>query len=335
MTLPWKSQKEAYEEALSYVKGRREGTITSVKTPWPKLNEATVDGFEWHSMIVVGGRPGAGKTAVKEQIVREVFKLNPTTNMRVLDFSLEMVGKASAIRNMSSAVGRSYKYICSAENKEQISDDNFNKCIEFARSVVKYPIDIIEEVESVARFEEIIVQYMNHHSSKKVVTNKEGNKVEITQYTNTIITLDHSILINEKNKIEMLYDLGATITKLKRRYPVIFIILSQLNRNIDHPERNEDGKYGNYILESDIFGADALLQHADLVLGLNRPGKQKIRLYGPDKYIIPNDSLLVMHVLKARNGVTGMMFFEAQFHKMQIVETVTPAQAETRIGRSN
>ena len=55
------------------MKGRKEGTITSVKTPWPKLNDATVNGFEWHSMIVVGGRPGAGKTAVKEQIVREVF----------------------------------------------------------------------------------------------------------------------------------------------------------------------------------------------------------------------------------------------------------------------
>lgn len=333
MHLPWKSQKESYEEALTYVKGRKEGTITSVKTPWPKLNDATVNGFEWHSMIVVGGRPGAGKTAVKEQIVREVFKLNPATTMRVLDFSLEMVGKASAIRNMSSAVGRSYKYICSAEKGETISEDNFNKCIDFAKTAVKYPIDIVEEVESVARFEEIIVQYMNHHSSKVLIKNKEGKQVEITQYTNTIITLDHSILINEKNKIEMLYDLGATVTKLKRRYPVIFIILSQLNRNIDHPERNEDGKYGNYILESDIFGADALLQHADLVVGLNRPGKQKIRFYGPDKYIIPNDNLLVMHILKARNGVTGMIFFEAQFHQMQIVETVTPAQAETRSGR--
>jgi len=32
--------------------------------------------------------------------------------------------------------------------------------------------------------------------------------------------------------------------------------LSQLNRNIDNPERAEEGKYGNYVLESDIFGAE-------------------------------------------------------------------------------
>lgn len=55
----------------------------------------------------------------------------------------------------------------------------------------------------------------------------------------------------------------------------MFIVLSQLNRNVDNPERNEDGKYSNYILESDIFGGDALLQHADTVIGINRPAKQK------------------------------------------------------------
>ena len=51
----------------------------------------------------------------------------------------------------------------------------------------------------------------------------------------------------------------------------MFICLSQLNRNIDNPERAIDGKYGNYILESDIFGSDAMLQHADTLIGLNNP----------------------------------------------------------------
>lgn len=333
MIVPWKSQKQGYEEALKYIKGRKEGKITSVKTPWSKLNEATVDGFEWHSTIVIGGRPASGKTAVKEQFIREVFELNPDMEMRVLDFSLEMVAKASAIRNMSSAVGKSYKYLCNADKTEKLTNEDFTKCIEFARKSITRPIDIVEEVESVNQFEEIIVNYMNTHSKKVKVTNKEGEEIEVDKFTNTIIALDHSILINEKNKIEMLYTLGATITKLKRRYPIIFIILSQLNRNIDHPERNEDGKYGNYVLESDIFGSDALLQHADLVLGLNRPGKQKIKLYGPEKYIIPDDKLLVMHVLKARNGVTGMIFFDALFHKMEIAERATPPQAESRLSK--
>jgi replicative DNA helicase len=136
--------------------------------------------------------------------------------------------------------------------------------------------------------------------------------------------LDHSILIKGSNKQELLYQLGETCTKLKRKYPIIFIILSQLNRSVEAPERNEDGKYGNYILESDLFGADALLQHADLVIGINRPAMKFIKYYGPDRYIIEDDSVLVFHFIKCRNGDTRMSFFRAKYKTMEIEEMETP-----------
>ena len=135
----------------------------------------------------------------------------------------------------------------------------------------------------------------------------------------------------EKDKFDTLYNLGETLTALKRKYPVAFIILTQLNRDINSPERNEDGRYGNYVLESDIFGADALLQHADTVIGIDRPGKRKIRFYGPDRYVIENDTILVFHFLKCRNGDTRMSFFKSEFEKMQIVEMETPPQQERRL----
>ena len=99
---------------------------------------------------------------------------------------------------------------------------------------------------------------------------------------------------------------------------------------VKKPDRAIDGKYGNYVLESDIFGSDAMLQHADTLIGLNRPAKQKIRLYGPDRYIIEDDKTLVLHFLKARNGDTRMSFFKAAFETMEIHEMDTPAQQERR-----
>ncbi len=63
----------------------------------------------------------------------------------------------------------------------------------------------------------------------------------------------------------MLYELGEALTELKKQYPVWFIILSQLNRDINKPERNKNGQASNFISESDLFGADALMQHADNV----------------------------------------------------------------------
>jgi replicative DNA helicase len=321
----WKDQKQGFVDSLVYLKGRMDGHIRSLKTPWEKFNDATTDGLEWHSMTVIGGRPGSGKTLIKDQIVRESFRLNPDEKFRVLEFQFEMLARTSAIREFSSVLGKSYKYLCSADGK--LSNEDLAVCYEHAKERVKIPIDIVEEPLTVNELRETITAYMNHHAVK----NEDGT----VDFTKTVVTLDHSLLLKkapfEKDKFDTLYNLGEMITELKRRYPIAFIILTQLNRGIDNPERNEDGKYGNYILESDIFGSDALLQHADTLIGINRPAKQKIRFYGPDKYIIENDRVLVLHFLKCRNGDARMSFFKAEFERMRISEMPTPPQQEKRI----
>ena len=321
----WKDQKQGFLDSLVYLKGRKDGEIRSLKTPWSKFNDATTDGLEWHSMTVIGGRPGSGKTLIKDQIVREAFVLNPDEKFRVLEFQFEMLARTSAIREFSSVLGKSYKYLCSADG--QLSNEDLAVCYEHAKERVKIPIDIVEEPITVNELKEVIVDYMNFHATK----DDEGK----FEFTKTIVTLDHSLLLKkapfEKDKFDTLYNLGEAITELKRRFPIAFIILTQLNRGIDNPERNEDGKYGNYILESDIFGSDALLQHADTLIGINRPAKQKIRFYGPDRFIIDNDRVLVLHFLKCRNGDNRMSFFRAEFERMRISEIPTPPQQEKRI----
>jgi len=82
--LKWNSQKEGFQESLHYLKGRMVGDIKSLRTPWPKFNDAMTDGIEWNTMTVIGGRPASGKTLIAEQITRESFNLNPGENFRVL-----------------------------------------------------------------------------------------------------------------------------------------------------------------------------------------------------------------------------------------------------------
>lgn len=340
---PWKDQRAGFQDSLKYLQGRMKGEIKSLRTPWPKFNDAGTDGIEWHSTTVIGGRPASGKTLIKDQIIREAFKLNSADDFRVLEFSLEMLARVSAIREYSAILGKTYKYLCSAEAGVKLTPGDLKSCLEYANTRVKYPIDIIEEPCTVSEFRLYIQQYMDEHSTKEDGQEeyiedgvKKTRTFQKTVYKKTIITLDHSLLLKkdayEKDKYDMLYALGEALTFLKRRYPIAFIILSQLNRNIDTPERQENGKYGNYILESDIFGADALLQHADMLVGINRPGKQKIQYYGPDRYIIDNEFILVMHFIKCRNGDTRMSFFKAEFEKMQITEMLTPATQERKIG---
>jgi len=321
----WNSQREGFQDSLKYLQGRMHGHIKSLKTPWPKFNDATTDGIEWNTLTVIGGRPASGKTLIAEQIVRESFPLNPGENFRVLQFQFEMLARTSAIREYSSVIGRSYKYLCSADGK--LSDADLQRCYDYAKEKIKYPIDVVETPCTIEEFKEIVRDYMLSNASY----DSEGNMIT----PKVLITIDHSLLFKkasyEKDKHDMLNNLGEALTLLKRQYSLSFIVLSQLNRNIDNPERSEEGKYGNYVLESDLFGADALLQHADTVIGINRPAKQKIRFYGPDRYVIEDDRVIVLHFLKCRNGDTRLSFFRAEFEKMKIVEMITPPQQEKRL----
>jgi len=113
------------------------------------------------------------------------------------------------------------------------------------------------------------------------------------------------------------------MTHLKK-HPVMFIVLTQLNREVESVERQKPGTYGNYIFDSDIYGGDALLQHADIVLGINRPSKYNLRVYGPEKYQV-QPKHIVVHYLKNRNGQAGQFsFFEEDFEHMKLYETDPP-----------
>lgn len=330
----WKSHAKHYEEALVYMRKRQRGQISSFISPWPKINDAAINGFEWHSITILGARPGGGKTLMKDQLIREGFKLNAGQNIRVLEFQLEMVGKNSKLREFSAITKKTYKYLCSAEQEGIVLDEDILQlCAKHAKEASAYPIDIIDSPVTVDEFKKSIEAYMKEHSTVKKVQSQSGKVVEVRSYKKTVVTLDHSVLIKKvkgQSVMDMLNALGEACTELKKRYPIAFFILSQLNRDITNPARAENGKYGNYILESDIFGADALLQHADLVIGIDRPALRHISEYGPDRYIIEDDTVLIAHILKTRTGDTRMSFLRAKFEHMMVEEMKTPGVAPTK-----
>lgn len=319
----WVSHHIFYEEALVYMEKRAEGKIHSFKTPWDKINSAGILGFEYNSIIILAARPGGGKTLMKDQIIREGFKLNKGQGIRALEFQFEMVGRNSKIREFSSVSKRSYKYLCSAE-QEGITVDPalIEKCRQYAASASKYPIDIVDKPGPVEYLRATIIDYMDYHFKKN------------NRYPKTVVTLDHSVLVKKtKNQstLDMLNALGEMCTELKKMYPILFIILSQLNREIENPARCENGKHGNYPNSNDIFGGDALNQHADMLIILDRPALRYITVYGPERFIIEDDTQLAAHIVKTRTGDTRMSFFNANFQNMSIDNGVTPAQEEPKV----
>ena len=308
------SERDALKKALYKMKARRNGELKSLKTAWVNFNNAFCDGLEWRTITVVGARPGTGKTLFMEQLVNDVIKLNPDQKFRILKFQFEMLDETNGIRKLSMNVGSDYNTLMSKDMP--IDKGIYQKCVQFYESTESY--DIVDVVYDPCTVEEMCATI---HAYMEQFKTEDG-------FVNTLVTVDHSALFKlggkYKDKFEMLNAFGEALTEMKKKFPVAFLVLSQLNRNVETIERAKDGTYGNYILDSDLYGSDALLQHADVVLGINRPFNRRIKFYGPEKYIINDPDLLVFHILKSRNGFMGMNFYKLDRAAMRIVETDPP-----------
>ena len=292
---------EAYDQALTYAQKRRSGEIKSLKTPWAKFNEVSMDGLEWNSLTVIAGRPGSGKTLIGSMISREAFRLNPEQDFCVLDFQFEMLARNIALREISGNTGINVRKLSSVGGK--LNDEDLDSAFKYCEANKTRDVYSYERPLTVDQMRDKIYEF--YRQKKKPI----------------VITIDHSVLIkksaSEKDRIETLYNLGNMLAETRRQLPVCFIALSQLNREIETTERLKPGSIGNFVKDSDIFGADALLQFTDILIGINRPAKYGLTVYGPEKIPVDMDTLAV-HFLKVRTGEPRLTMFRADFAKSKI-----------------
>jgi replicative DNA helicase len=312
---PWIHISDANNQGLAYMEGRRTGEIRSVLTPWDRMNKAGIDGFEFGTIIGIGARPATGKTLLVNRITRESFRLNPGLDHLVLDFQWEMLARTNAIRDASANLKRTINELCSAEGI-CLSDEMMDAAKRHYSTQKDLPIYIVEKPMTVAEFKNTIIGFYQKNKKK------------------FIVTLDHTLLTKkaatERDKFEMLNNLLEAMTELKKVLPVMFIVLSQLNRDIEDTDRLRPGTVGNYVLPSDIFGGDALLQHCDILIGINRPANLHIPFYGPERYKV-DENLLAFHFLKVRNGSPRLSFFRAEFEHMNIIEIEPPLMVPKKL----
>lgn len=318
------SELEAIEKALFKIKARKEGTLKFLKTAWPKFDDAFCDGIEWRTITVVGARPGTGKTLFMEQLVSDIIERNTDQNFRVLKFQMEMVDETSGVRKLSQRVGADYNTLMSKE--DSLDETTYQKCLNVFQNLKKS--DLVNVVYDACTVREMCATIIYELEKHKYITGQDSMGTPIYQYINTLVAIDHSALFltdrHEKDKFEMLNNLGAALTYMKKHYPVSFVVLSQLNRNVDNEERTREGTYGNYLMDSDIYGSDALLQHCDVLVAINKPSIKKIKYYGPERFNIDDPEMLAFHFLKSRNGTTRLSFFRFNRETVRIEEAVTP-----------
>jgi len=282
-----KTIKEAFKDQIEYINRRRSGSIQSLITPWPGLNKAGIDGLEWGNITTVAAMSGTGKTTFINQLISEFPALNPKQNVSVLFFTVDMgIGKVVA-RTISHMTRRTVNDIYT----NPLPNDIENITKDFTDMYSSRDINYIEKLRSPSQ------------------TAKQMDEFLQTRKNNfNLIIYDHVSMVKKTGDSERgsIMELMEEINELKKRHTNSqYIVISQLNRNIEDPQRIRNSK-SHYPLKSDLYGSDAPYNYSDIFMVLHNPRKNLgITSYGPRKY--PTLGFMFGHILKCREGDPGKL----------------------------
>jgi len=288
----------AVKQSIAVVREAKLGLRKVLPTSWKRLNRNLLGGLQQGKMYVIAGRPGVGKSAFSNQLIFDVLDVNSEKDITVLYWTFEMPGYQQVMRSAAKDVKKQLGELFSIDTP--LSDVDFRT---YAAKVQKYK-DYAIYFNNIPRTMDYIM------SANKEIQEAHPDTIVINLF-------DHSRLIrgNEETELRKLNAISKGCMLMQAELGVVNILLSQLNRNIEqeHRARNQYQP-----LLTDIFGGDSIGQDAHVVIILNRP----FDLYGITNEYCGEDpkGLLACHMEKNRDGLLGMIGYEADMSTFTIKE---------------
>ena len=292
------------QEAINYIKGRKEHNIVSLKTRWEKFNKQCMGGIEPNTVYTIAGISGSGKSSIVNSLTTDLIDLNPTEDIIILNFSLEMVGFRQVGRILSNRLRKTTSTLYSSETS--LDDESFRKVITVSNQLKEYPIYFVDDPGTPMQVEQIIRDFYN--------TYVKGNNKHF------IVTYDHTLLTKQTGSvIETTSELERVFIQVKKLPMTSVIQIAQMNRNIEASERINNPS-SHYPMRSDLSSSDAMFQASDYVLVMHRPEILNIQEYGPNR--LPTKNKVYMHMLKNRDaGKPCILEFENDLMYNNLIET--------------
>lgn len=151
-----------------------------------------------------------------------------------------------------------------------------------------------------------------------------------------MIILDHTLLVegqNRENALQVISDLQKLFIRVKKFPDTTIIQLSQMNRNIENPERINNPSM-HYPMRSDISSADTIFHASDYVICIHRPELLNIQSYGPNR--LPVRDKVYLHILKNRDaGECSILEFDNDLKYNNLIETIREEEPVRKISFSN
>lgn len=120
-----------------------------------------------------------------------------------------------------------------------------------------------------------------------------------------MIILDHTLLVEGQNResaLQVISELQKLFIKVKKLPNTTIIQLSQMNRNIENPERINNPSM-HYPMRSDISSADTIFHASDYVICIHRPELLNIQQYGPNRLLVKTKSTYIFLKIEMQESV--------------------------------
>lgn len=255
-------------KTIEYLYEKKEA-VTGIPSGFKDLDELT-SGFQRGDLIIIGGRPGMGKTAFAMNIAQHVA-INTTEPVAI--FSLEMSKEQLGIRMLCS------EGMVNSSNvkKGQISRDVWSKLTSAASRLGGAPI-FIDDSSAITVLE----------------IRAKARRLKLEHGGLGLVIIDYLQLMRSRGGFERreqeISDISRSLKALAKELKVPVIALSQLNRGVEQRPNKRP-------VLADLRESGAIEQDADVIIFLYRE-----EIYNKTNPAIKGKAEVILE--KQRNGPT-------------------------------
>lgn len=306
----FKSSAKLVKEGIAVYKKYREGILQPVRFRVDHMNNALMGGAVLGDVVTIGATSGAGKTHEYETIKEDFFNktLNPLCDdYHILESNFEMSMFKMIIRAAKRETGMLGRDILKPSESQK---DRVNDAIIKVKADLSHPqIDVLEQVVNPDQWE--------------LALKEAYDRLGLSERKCVLVVIDHIALLEKLGSAKATIDrMVFLINRLKKTHPnLIFLILTQLNREIDnrHDVRDLAPR------KNDIYQSDTVYHLSDMLVVKQIPQKR-----GHERYMVvanPNStnindtskrpkrySYIEEHMVSSPNATTNFDTYNRVFY---------------------